>query len=212
MGQYYNVVNLDKKEVLLVEGKHPGRKLLEIAETKTESLGILNQIAEQWKGDHVYLIGDYACFENGKNIYDDVIREWSDKLHLTDSIYRYAEDECKTVEGNPEDQGYRFIYNHDRKEYIDMAHCPRYCDGADGRQEYIAPLPLLIAIGNGLGSGDYRGCNNEDLVGTWCDSIASVEITKQPNSSTVVIPELTGYVGTAGSNVAVRVFRLSQQD
>ena len=35
---------------------------------------------------------------------------------------------------------------------------------------------------------------------------------KEKDSSTVVIPELTGYVGTAGSNVAVRVFCLSQQD
>ena len=28
---------------------------------------------------------------------------------------------------------------------------------------------------------------------------------KEKDSSTVVIPELTGYVGTAGSNVAVRL-------
>lgn len=35
---------------------------------------------------------------------------------------------------------------------------------------------------------------------------------KEKDSSTVVISELTGYVGTARTNVAVRFFRLYQQD
>jgi len=36
----------------------------------------------------------------------------------------------------------------------------------DREKEGIAALPLLCAIGNGLGGGDYRG-TNMDLVGTW---------------------------------------------
>ncbi len=45
---------------------------------------------------------------------------------------------------------------------------------------YINPLPLLIAMGNGRGGGDYGNPKNDDLVGTWCDSISSIEITKEP--------------------------------
>lgn len=62
-----------------------------------------------------------------------------------------------------------------------MDHCSQCCDGTDWRQGYIAPLPLLIAMGNGLGSGDYRGLPNDALVGSWCNSITAVEIKKEPD-------------------------------
>lgn len=45
MGQYYTVANMDMKEVLCIEGKFIGGKLLEIAETASDSFAILNQIA-----------------------------------------------------------------------------------------------------------------------------------------------------------------------
>lgn len=38
----------------------------------------------------------------------------------------------------------------------------------------IHPLPLLTAIGNGLGGGDYYGINTDD-VGTWAWNEISVE-------------------------------------
>lgn len=76
--------------------------------------------------------------------------------------------------------GYRFIYNHALKEYIDILHCPHCCDGDNWMQRFISPLLLLIAMGNGRGGGDYYNYENEKLVGTWCDSISSVEITIEP--------------------------------
>ena len=48
MGQYYTVANMDKREVLCIEGKFIGGTLLEIAETASDSLAILNQIAGPW--------------------------------------------------------------------------------------------------------------------------------------------------------------------
>ena len=65
MGQYYLAANMDKKEVLCVNGRFPGMKLLEIAINKENSLAILNQAAIHWKGDHIYLIGDYADISFG---------------------------------------------------------------------------------------------------------------------------------------------------
>lgn len=180
MGQYYTVANMDKKEVLCIEGKFIGGKLLEISETASNSLAILNQIAEPWKGDTVFLVGDYANLKETDVPYFRVLRTWTDKLHLTEALYQYARDSFMQVDGCTEDQGYRFIYNHARKEYIDILHCPDCCDGTDWRQGYIAPLPLLIAMGNGRGCGDYYSHDNDKLVGSWCDTITSVEITKEP--------------------------------
>lgn len=110
MGQYYTVANMDKKEVLCVEGKFIGGKLLEIAETATECFVILNQIAGPWKGDTVFVVGDYADLSDTKVPYFRALRTWTDKLHLTDDLYGYARDNFTKVDGITEDQGYRFIY------------------------------------------------------------------------------------------------------
>ena len=180
MGQYYTVANMDKKEVLCIEGKFIGGKLLEIAETASDSLAILNQIAGPWKGDTVFVVGDYADLSDTKVTYFRALRTWTDKLHLTDDLYGFARDNFTKVDGCTENKGYRFIYNHARKEYIDILHCPECCDGSDWREGHIAPLPLLIAMGNGRGGGDYYSYDNDKLVGSWCDTISSVEITVKP--------------------------------
>ena len=99
MGQYYTVANMDKKEVLCVEGKFIGGKLLEIAETATECFAILNQIAGPWKGDTVFVVGDYADLSDTKVPYFRALRTWTDKLHLTDDLYGYARDNFTKVDG-----------------------------------------------------------------------------------------------------------------
>jgi len=180
MGQYYVVANLDKREILTVNGTLPGQKLMEIAQIDIESRAVLNQIAEKWKGDHVYLVGDYAEPKHALHQYHQALQDWTDRLHLTESLHHYARDNFQRIDGDTNDNGYRFIYNHATKEYIDMAHCPSCCDGTDWRQGFIAPLPLLIAMGNGEGGGDYYNSSNDHYVGSWCDTITSVEITKEP--------------------------------
>lgn len=45
MGQYYLIANMDKKEVLTLEGRFPGMKLLEIADDTKTSIAITNIIA-----------------------------------------------------------------------------------------------------------------------------------------------------------------------
>ena len=61
------------------------------------------------------------------------------------------------------DKGY--LVNEDRKEYIAMS---RYCKNNPDKKYHliVSPLPLLTAIGNNLGSGDYDGMNQE-YVGLW---------------------------------------------
>ncbi|MGB4090940.1 MAG: hypothetical protein WBK46_03220 [Ruminococcus flavefaciens] len=181
MGQYYYIANMDKKEYLLVNRRAPGRKLLEIAMDRNAAQAILNRIAEEWKGDHVFLVGDYADLDDKKVIYFDTLREWCDRLHTPYTLYDYIDENFTGVEGEITDKGYRFIYNHEKKEYIDILHCPTYhTDDSGWMQNHISPLALLIAMGNGRGGGDYYNRENDKLVGSWCSSIASVEITREP--------------------------------
>ena len=60
-----------------------------------------------------------------------------------------------------------YIINLDKKECIRAI---QTCDW-DAGQHWIATFMLLIAMGNGLGGGDYHG-KNEGLVGRWaCDRL-----------------------------------------
>jgi hypothetical protein len=65
MGQYYRIVNVDKKEFFYPNG---GIKLMEFSYTKcTTSLFLLHLLAGSWSGDRVYVIGDYADLDENAN-------------------------------------------------------------------------------------------------------------------------------------------------
>lgn len=63
----------------------------------------------------------------------------------------------------------RILVNHSRKLYVDMQHL--YCM-KDGYTFH--PLPLLTALGNGSGGGDYWG-TDMDKVGSWAGDVLSIE-------------------------------------
>ena len=128
MGQYYIIANIDKKESITINGRYPGMKLLEIAEGTIESRAVMNIIAERWKGDRVYLAGDYADLRQKQAGYYKTLFKLTDELHLKETsggIYWLADNEFTKIEADTEDHGDRFIYNHDKKLYIDICHCPK---------------------------------------------------------------------------------------
>ena len=74
----------------------------------------------------------------------------------------------------------RFILNHDKKCYIDMEEyeknnltCTEDCDW------HFHPIPLLTAVGNGRGGGDFHGIGEED-VGCWAGDLLEVR-NARPN-------------------------------
>ena len=71
----------------------------------------------------------------------------------------------------------KFIINHSRKEYID---CDKYKERSLDKDGWcIHPLPLLTALGNGRGGGDYyENCPNVEQVGCWAGDLISVEDSK----------------------------------
>lgn len=179
MGQYYIIANMDKKEVMTLKGRLQEKKLMEMALDKTVVSGIMNLLTGKWCKDHVYLIGDYADHDNMDEAYHNVLKEWKEKYNVYGSLYKFIIDSFARIEGDPVNNHYRFIYNHSRKEYIDLHHCQK-CHNDDARiSEYISPLVLLIAVGNGRGGGDYFNDKNDEFAGSWCDSIHEVEIGKE---------------------------------
>ena len=66
-----------------------------------------------------------------------------------------------------------FLVNHTKKEYLD---CNEYRKDCEIEGWCIHPLPLLTAIGNGLGGGDYwRKGTDIHAVGSWANDTISVE-------------------------------------
>lgn len=74
---------------------------------------------------------------------------------------------------------FRYLYNTKRKEYVDSFKIlPSYI-GEYNSEIYFVKLDaysLLIAIGNGLGGGDYKG-PDDDMIGLWATTSNSIVIS-----------------------------------
>lgn len=192
MGQYHKIVNVDKKEYLDPEC---GLKLLEWGYLKNPmNLTLLDKLSRDWKGDRVYVVGDYGnSHDVSSSECAEIFSELEKELELCDkdgnvnnSIYCLADGKFKSVplKEDLKAEDYRFIYNHNARQYIDLNHCvPRdsYYDfyRLQNKIGYkaIAPLPLLLALSNGLGGGDYHyECHNYDLVGSWSKDVQSLDV------------------------------------
>ena len=118
----------------------------------------------------------------------------------------YAHYKCFTSSGNadyckgkhvryynkPEEvkerQG-RFIINHDKKCYIDMVEYEKNSlTCTEDNDWHFHPIPLLTAVGNGRGGGDFHGIGEEDF-GCWAGDLLEVRNAK-PNGYENVTSEV----------------------
>lgn len=188
MGQYYMIVNADKRERIKPYALGTGMKLMEWSYNRTSVvLALMNKIAEDWAGDRVYVVGDYAAADNpNEKCYKALsclIEEFG-----SDEIYQYADENFEDVSKkcDTEYRGYRYIYNHATRQVIDLEKCPVEwawydAEAGEGAVSSIAPLPLLIAMGNDRGGGDFHsGHRGYGYVGRWCDTVEYVEVRKDP--------------------------------
>ena len=68
----------------------------------------------------------------------------------------------------------KFLLNYDRKLFVDLNEYKTACTDENGW--CIHPLPLLTAVGNGLGFGDFQiGNTGFRLVGSWAWQLISIE-------------------------------------
>lgn len=198
MGQYYIVANIDKKEYMRSNG---GVKLMEWSYNRNPLvLNLMKKLANEWKNDRVFVAGDYALIKDridkDKNPiekdYDyEILEKIEKELNIYDkedkgydiTLYGFANDNFKEIKLEKlENEEYRYIYNHNKKEFIDLEHCPLawlYKEKGNYKQVKISPISLLLALGNGMGGGDYWG-NNHTMVGKYIEDVDKLEITKEP--------------------------------
>ena len=140
MGQYYIVANIDKKEYMRSNG---GVKLMEWSYNRNPLvLNLMKKLANEWKNDRVFVAGDYALskdrIDKDKNPiekdYDyEILEKIEKELNIYDkedkgydiTLYGFANDNFKEIKLEKlENEEYRYIYNHNKKEFIDLEHCP----------------------------------------------------------------------------------------
>lgn len=189
MGQYYKIVNFDKKEFLYSWDYDCGSKLMEFSYIGDDlsSNGfvgaLINLLQTSWKNDRVLVVGDYANVDYANEMLPekaDFISSLYGEFGLdkNESFY-YCDEELnfKKVTDVKSKKAKRYLVNNKTKEYVDLKHLPiewSYEDEKDVYYTSIFPLMLLIAFGNGLGGGDYMGEECSDI-GSWCDSSDGIE-------------------------------------
>lgn len=183
MGQYYKLVNFDKKEFVEPWSLDCGAKLTEWSYCRAPMVcALMNLIAEKWKGDRVYVVGDYADLDDTSVNWYKACKEIVHEIGV-DNIYSYATENFKNITKEVDTGLYDWkrIYNHYTKQFIDLSKCPIEWTWLDDETKELcissfAPLALLLAMGNGRGGGDYHG-HNADLVRSWCNFTKYIEIS-----------------------------------
>lgn len=166
MGQYYAaVVEINGKPTGFDPVEFQGAKLMEHSWWRNK---YVNAIAKMiFDEPHkVAWVGDYATEENGYTA--PCTEEMYQAAHVNETVKLPLEEEFELSE--------LYLVNHSKKEYLD---CDRYYNAVNGKGElgegWVAhPIPLLTAIGNGRGGGDYRGVN-KSKVGCWAWDMLSLE-------------------------------------
>ena len=163
---------MDKKQYIQNDGFF---KLMEWSYNRNPTVLKLEELINgEWKGDRVYVIGDYAdseCADYHADVIRKIEKEFLDGSDM--ALYDYVRYGFRRIDSSGDiNNEYRYIFNHNTHQYVDMEHCPLRVNASPFEEHgkwyhaTIAPLPLLLTLGNGLGGGDYRG-NNDHLVGSW---------------------------------------------
>ncbi len=164
MGQYYKFINIDKKE-------EPKESVVFAKLTEHSYIGnnycasVLSLLSNEWKGDRIIHIGDYAEDGDGA-VTDDFIKTIKKQENLN-KLYNNSFRDVKPSKLKE----IRYVYNHDKKEYIDLYKQPiQWCyikNNELGVSKFDS-FALLTACGNGLGGGDYNeNLVNSDKIGLW---------------------------------------------
>jgi len=166
MGQYYQPIFLDEP----IDGQHRikafmyshdygnGLKLMEHSWLKNKFVQTfekqLSRRGEFYKSRVVWA-GDYAEYEEGTEI------------NLFDLCDKESDKKIKPKVSETKD--YNFLVNHTKKQFVDKSKVPNVNGWV------IHPLPLLTCEGNGRGGGDFRGDDENEIVGSWARDVISVE-------------------------------------
>lgn len=221
MGQYYIYINIDKR--IAVNAYYGAELCEHSWLGNNEVVIPIEQLVKtKWQGDRVIQLGDYAdgmaasaastalrkehlkFIEKIKKeigMTNDQRLYWGDVAKKGEKFKEYTLEELfdsydlKLGQKCSCDQ-FRYLYNTKRKEYVDSFKIlPSYVGEYKSEINFVKldAYSLLIAIGNGLGGGDYFG-PDENLVGLWATTSDSIIISeKSPKEYAEENPEVENY-------------------
>lgn len=172
MGQYFEWVNYDRREIIDTDVWDCGVKLHESAFVGCEMTdAALTMLAGDWAGDLVVFLGDYASFENETNparrrielllnggFSDDYTYDFTDVTGRFDYV-ETLEDKSHWVYGNGVEEHYedytgpydvhlerfRYVANETRREFLDRSRTAvRYIRPNTGDIVRYDPFPQLM--------------------------------------------------------------------
>ena len=172
MGQYYRAILGDKYGLNCkvfdrsVDGEYTFAKLLEHSWWLNSFVNAFSEFIYN-EPSRVAWVGDYATepddfdFQNCSAFYVPSYGEvWGDSVSAIGVTFTNL-----TIDG-------KFLLNHDTKQFVDLDAYKAAC--TDKHDWTIHPLPLLTAVGNDRGGGDFHAGNTGfDFVGSWAWQLIS---------------------------------------
>ena len=180
MGQYYYPICLTTSEWLYSHDYGNGLKLMEHSWIGNAFVGRIMKLltkGNKWYKSRIVWCGDYAEKVIGEdNLYSMCYDEKGEHEEDTKiKLFRKIKPRFLLKQA---EQKKAIIVNHTKKEYVKLSDCEPEKNESYNKGWVINPLPLLTALGNGGGGGDYHG-SDMGLVGRWaCDEI-SVEFDER---------------------------------
>lgn len=160
MGQYYRPVTKIDGELTVynrdVDGHYTLAKLTEHSWWENDMVNAVVKNLYRKKG-HLAWVGDYAEDEETPVPMKYIWGDQSDAVEVLSTDFR--------LDG-------KYLVNYTQNLYVDL---DEYKQKSQDKGWILSPLPLLTAIGNGRGGGDYRGEACADKVGTWAWDLISIE-------------------------------------
>ena len=180
MGQYYRPILGDEYGLNCkvfdrsVDGEYTMAKLLEHSWWFNPFVNAFSEFLYK-EPSRVAWVGDYAnapddfCFYNCSAFYVPCYKAiWDNGVNL------------ETVSSSDFTLDGKFLLNHDTKQFVDLDEYKKA--SVDKHGWTIHPLPLLTAVGNDRGGGDfYEGNTGYENVGIWAWHLISIE-DKPPNA------------------------------
>jgi hypothetical protein len=179
MGQYYHpVLSKDGKTNFKAyrAARGGGLKLMEHSWWDVE---LPNAVAEELYRNpaHLWWMGDYAVDKYRGE--DGNYYPYPDTDPILLAAYNAAHGDCAEPEVITSPDKFKLtatiLCNHTRRIYMN---CDKYHAALEDLDEdgwVVHPLPLLTAVGNGNGGGDYFSEDDLESVGSWAGDLISVE-------------------------------------
>lgn len=175
MGQYYTAtLQKDNTFSFLDPGNYSnGRKLMEHSYFNNYFINtVLNELLNN--PQKLTWVGDYAEIKDLPSNEEIINAQKNQELKIIPKIIK-------------NDKNFNFVFNHTKKEYIDLKNYKEQAilkikskiKNNDDLKFYLSclvhPVPLLTAIGNGRGGGDYyKEYSDYNMVGYWAGDLIEI--------------------------------------